>query len=81
MTLFNMKENRKYLTSTRSRLSLEQLCPQWAKKLKSGLDEQDIRMLAHNSKFCIVGEAWKYGGRHTVPISTSMINYLSILLS
>jgi hypothetical protein len=65
MTLFNMKENIKYLTSSRSRLSLEHLCPQWAKKLKSGLDEQDIRILAHDSKFCIVGEAWKYSGQHT----------------
>ncbi len=59
-----MKENKKYLTSAKSYISLEQLCPNWAKKLESGLDEQDIHILVHDSKFCIVGEAWKYSGRH-----------------
>lgn len=61
----NMSESQKYLSSTRSPLSFEQLCPKWARKLKIGIDEQDIRTLAYDSKYCIVGEAWNYSGRHT----------------
>ena len=64
MALFNMKENKKHLVSVRPSLTLEQLCPRWAEKLKRGLDDQDVRILVHDSKYCIVGEAWKYSGRY-----------------
>ena len=47
-----------------SPLSFEQVCPTWARKLRTGLDQQDLRTLAHDSKYCIVGEAWGYNGRH-----------------
>jgi hypothetical protein len=47
-----------------SPLSFEQICPTWARKLRIGLDKQDLRTLAHDSKYCIVGEAWGYNGRH-----------------
>jgi hypothetical protein len=63
MALFNFKENKKHLKLARHRLSLEQVCPQWASKLKNGFDDKDVRILAHDSKYCIVGEAWKYSGK------------------
>lgn len=64
MALFNMKENKKNLVSVRPSLNLEQLCPKWAAKLKNGLDDKDVWILAHDSKYCIVGEAWNYSGRY-----------------
>jgi hypothetical protein len=48
----------------RSALSFEQICPTWERKLRTGLDQQDLRTLGHDSKYCIVGEAWGYNGRH-----------------
>ena len=48
----------------RSPSSFEQVCPTWARKLRTGLDQQDLRTLAHDSKYCIVGEAWNYSGRY-----------------
>jgi hypothetical protein len=50
--------------SLRDRLSFEVICPTWARKLRIGLNEQDVRTLAYDSKYCIVGEAWGYSGRH-----------------
>jgi hypothetical protein len=47
-----------------SPLSFEQVCPAWARKLRTALDQRDLRTLAHDSKYCIVGEAWGYNGRH-----------------
>jgi hypothetical protein len=63
MVLFNMKESKKYPVSVRPGQTLEQLCPQWSTKLKNGLGDQDVWILAHDSKYCIVGEAWKYSER------------------
>lgn len=45
--------------------TFEDICPTWASKLRTGLDEQDIKILMHDSKYCIVGEAWDYTGRQT----------------
>ena len=45
-------------------LSFEQVCPRWARKLRKGLDDHDLHTLAHDSKYCIVGEAWGHNGRH-----------------
>jgi len=64
MALFNFKENEKQLKLVRHSLSLEQVCPQWSAKLKNGLDDKDVRILARDSKNCIIGEAWKYSGRY-----------------
>jgi hypothetical protein len=51
------------LTLHRS-LDLKDICPLWSLKLRSGFDEQDVKTLLHDSKYCIVGEAWGYTGRH-----------------
>ena len=45
------------------KLSLKEICPVWSFKLRSGFDEQDVKTLVHDSKYCIVGEAWGYTGR------------------
>lgn len=46
-------------------LAFKDICPVWSFKLRSGFDEQDIKTLVHDSKNCIVGEAWGYTGRQT----------------
>jgi hypothetical protein len=52
-------------TSPAEYLAFEDICPTWASKLRTGLDNQDLKILAHDSKYCIVGEAWGYTGRQT----------------
>jgi hypothetical protein len=52
-------------SSVRELLKFEDICPIWASKLRIGLDEQDVKTLAHDSKYCIVGEAWGCTGRQT----------------
>jgi hypothetical protein len=49
--------------SLRQCLEFKDICPVWSSKLRLGLDEQDLKILAHDSKYCIVGEAWGYTGR------------------
>jgi hypothetical protein len=39
-------------------LTFEDIFPIWASKLRTDLDKQDIKILAHDSKYCIVGEVW-----------------------
>jgi hypothetical protein len=46
-------------------LTFEDICPTWAFKLRTGLDKQDLDTLVHDSKYCIVGEAWGCTGRQT----------------
>lgn len=46
-------------------LTLEEVCPTWTRKIKVGLTESDRRILSHDSKNCLVGEAWGFTGRHT----------------
>ena len=46
-------------------ITFEELCPIWSKKLSLGLDRVDKFMIDHDSKYCIVGEAWKFSGRYT----------------
>ena len=43
---------------------LEDVCPIWSKRLKLGLDEKDKHIMAHDSKYCLVGEAWGFTGKH-----------------
>ena len=45
-------------------LRFKDICPVWASKFRTGFDEQDMKTLVHDSKYCIVGEAWGYTGRH-----------------
>ncbi len=50
--------------STKS-ITFNELCPIWSKKLSLGLDRVDKFMIERDSKYCIVGEAWKFSGRYT----------------
>lgn len=46
-------------------LTLEEVCPTWAKKMKIGLTKADRHILSYDSKYCLVGEAWGFTARHT----------------
>src|SRR5574341_2245857 len=57
-------------TQTESRtlqreLSFQDICPNWSKKLRNGMDEIDRMILARDSKYCVVGEAWGFTGKQT----------------
>jgi hypothetical protein len=54
------QEKGKSSSSAQSPLSFEQVCPRWASKIRQGLDEHDVHTLVHDSKYCIVGEAWHF---------------------
>jgi len=43
--------------------ALDEICPTWATKLKHGLTIEDKQVLSHDSKYCLVGEAWGFTGR------------------
>ncbi len=45
-------------------LSFEEVCPTWSRKIKLGLNKVDDHVLSHDSKYCLVGEAWGFSGRH-----------------
>lgn len=53
------------ITQLSSPLTLDEICPTWATKLKVGLTTKDRRILSYDSKYCLVGEAWGFTGRHT----------------
>jgi hypothetical protein len=46
-------------------ITFKELCPIWSKKLSLGLDRVDKFMLEEDSKYCIVGEAWKFSGKYS----------------
>jgi hypothetical protein len=46
-------------------LSFQEICPNWSKKLRNGMDEIDRMILAKDSKYCVVGEAWGFTGKQT----------------
>ena len=46
-------------------ITFNELCPIWSKKLSLGLDKVDRFMIERDSKYCVVGEAWKFSGRYT----------------
>src|ERR671925_223625 len=46
-------------------LTFEEVCPTWARKMKVGLSKADRHILSHDSKYCLVGEAWGFTGRQT----------------
>lgn len=48
-----------------SDLSFEEICPNWSKKLRNGIDEIDRMILVKDSKYCVVGEAWGFTGKQT----------------
>jgi hypothetical protein len=45
-------------------LTLEDICPIWSKRLKIGLAKKERDTMARDSKYCLVGEAWGFTGRH-----------------
>src|SRR5918912_440036 len=45
-------------------LTLEDVCPKWSKRLKLGLAKKERDTMARDSKYCLVGEAWGFTGRH-----------------
>jgi hypothetical protein len=47
------------------KLTLEEVCPTWARKMKVGLSKADRHILSHDSRYCLVGEAWGFTGRQT----------------
>ena len=60
----------------RKSLTFNELCPIWSKKLSVGLDRVDKFMIEHDSKYCIVGEAWKFSGRYTGYYLAPLIPFL-----
>lgn len=46
-------------------LTFEEVCPVWSEKLRKGLDRKDKYILARDSKYCLVGEAWGFTGKQT----------------
>src|SRR5919202_552277 len=44
-------------------LTLEDICPIWSKRLKLGLAKKERDTMAHDSKYCLVGEAWGFTGK------------------
>lgn len=49
----------------RKDLTFEEVCPIWSEKFKKGLDSLDMHILASDSKYCLVGEAWGFTGKQT----------------
>ena len=60
----------------RKSLAFNELCTIWSKKLSVGLDRVDKFMIEHDSKYCIVGEAWKFSGRYTGYYLAPLIPFL-----
>ena len=63
-------------TLTSKHFTFEDICPTWALKLRTGFNKQDIDTLAHDSKYCIVGEAWGCTGRQTGYYITPLIPFV-----
>ncbi len=63
-----LEENKQLeLTSKRivtKSITFNELCPIWSKKLSLGLDRVDKFMIERDSKYCFIGEAWKFSGRY-----------------
>jgi len=52
-----------YGSDFEANLTFEDICPFWSKKIRTGLDKTDKKILATDSKYCVVGEAWGYTGK------------------
>ena len=61
-----IRQNEKMVKKDKSNqyLTLEDICPTWSKRLKLGLDKKYKDIMAHDSKYCLVGEAWGFTGKH-----------------
>jgi hypothetical protein len=64
----DLEENKQWELSSKSivtkSITFNELCPIWSKKLSLGLDKVDKFMIERDSKYCIIGEAWKFSGRY-----------------
>jgi hypothetical protein len=45
-------------------LTLKEVCPRWFERLNRGLAKEDREIMARDSKYCLVGEAWGFTSRH-----------------
>src|SRR5919197_771147 len=64
-TSINIQQNEKMIQDkSNQHLTLEDVCPKWSKRLELGLDEKDKHIMACDSKYCLVGEAWGFTGKH-----------------
>jgi len=45
-------------------LTLKEVCPTWFERFNRGLDKKERGIMARDSKYCLVGEAWGFTGRH-----------------
>jgi len=55
-----LKSESKQILDMEEELMLEDVCPIWSEKLKKGIDGLDRHILATDSKYCLVGEAWGF---------------------
>lgn len=64
-SVHSQKHEARTISDSEPDLSFEQVCPLWSKKFSNGLDKLDMNILASDSKYCLVGEAWGFTGRQT----------------
>jgi len=57
-------------------LALEDVCPIWSKKIGQPFDEIDKSIMSSDSKYCLVGEAWGFSGRHAGYYIAPLIPFL-----
>ena len=64
--------------SSQALLTLEDVCPVWSKKIRHRIDERDKHIMSCDSKYCLVGEAWGFSGRHAGYYVAPLIPFLDI---
>jgi hypothetical protein len=57
-------------------LTLEDVCPLWSKKIRLPFDQTDRSIMSSDSKYCLVGEAWGFSGRHAGYYIAPLIPFL-----
>ena len=62
--------------SSQALLTLEDVCPVWSKKIRHTFDETDKSIMSSDSKYCLVGEAWGFSGRHAGYYIATLIPFL-----
>jgi hypothetical protein len=62
--------------SSQGILTLEDVCPVWSKKIGHPFDETDKSIMSSDSKYCLVGEAWGFSGRHAGYYIAPLIPFL-----
>jgi hypothetical protein len=62
--------------SSQALLTLEDVCPVWSKKIRDRFNETDKQIMSRDSKYCLVGEAWGFSGRHAGYYVAPLIPFL-----